>query len=319
MNKNDTIYIAGASGLVGSAFVRRMKKKGYKNLITDRVELFDRESIDNFFWDNRDIDTVIMCAAKVGGIGANSRSNFNFLCDNLDMEVNLIRSAYDNGIHNFLFLGSSCIYPKNTQLPIKPDQLLTSKLESTNEGYALAKICGIKMCQFIRKEFGFNYHSIMPCNLYGPNDNYDLENCHVLPALIRKVHECYVNKVKSIEIWGSGNPLREFLYSDDLADAGIMLMERNNQDEIPDIVNIGSSKEISIIDLLYTIIGVIKSYRREKWSPTVVCNTNMPDGVYSKIMDSSVIKSYGWEPVTSLAEGIKKTYEDTMANMYMSK
>jgi len=317
MEKTDKIFISGSTGLVGSAFVRRLKAKGYTNLLTDRIELLNRQEIDDYLFQNYDIHTIIMCAAKVGGIGANSRSNSTFLSENMQMELNLINSAADNGIKNFLFLGSSCIYPKNSKIPIKPDQLLSKKLEPTNEGYALAKICGIKLCQFLRRENGLNYHSIMPCNLYGPNDNYDLENCHVLPALIRKVHECYMNNVRTIELWGSGFPLREFLYSDDLADAGITILERENQKDIPDIVNIGSGKEISILDLAYTIIGVIKNYRKEKWSPEIICNTNMPDGVYSKLMDSSVIRSYGWIPMTKLANGIKKTYEDTMANMYV--
>lgn len=323
MNKNDTIYVAGASGLVGSAFVRRLKKHGYKNVLTDRVELFDTNEIDNYLIVNRP-KWIIMCAARVGGIGANSKSNHGFLTDNLQMELNLINGAYKRQIPNFLFLGSSCIYPKNSKTPIKPHQLLSDRLESTNEGYALAKICGIKLCQFIRREHGLSYHSIMPCNLYGPNDNYDLENCHVLPALIRKVHECYINNVRCFELWGTGSPLREFLYSDDLADAGIMLMERISLSKItneylPDIVNIGSGKEISILNLAYHVIDAIRECRHESWSPMIVCNTNKPDGVYSKLMDSSVIKDYGWKPVTSLTEGIRKTYKDTMADMYMSR
>ncbi len=323
MNKNDTIYVAGASGLVGSAFVRRLKKHGYKNVLTDRVELFDTNEIDNYLIVNRP-KWIIMCAARVGGIGANSRFNHGFLTDNLQVELNLINGALKRQIPNFLFLGSSCIYPKDSKTPIKPHQLLSDRLESTNEGYALAKICGIKLCQFIRREYGLSYHSIMPCNLYGPNDNYDLENCHVLPALIRKVHECYINNVKCFELWGTGNPLREFLYSDDLADAGIMLMERISLSKItreylPDIVNIGSGKEISILNLAYHVIDAIGECRNEKWSPMIVCDTNKPDGVYSKLMDSSVIRSYGWKPSISLSEGIRKTYKDTMANMCMTR
>ena len=316
MLKIDKIYVAGSTGLVGSAVVRRLKSHGYKNILTERVELFDPREIDNFLVVNRP-DTIIMCAARVGGIGANSKCNSGFLYDNLQMELNLINCARARQVPNFIFLGSSCIYPKDSKIPIKPDQLLSRKLEPTNEGYALAKICGIKLCEFIRREDGLNYHSVMPCNLYGPNDNYNLENCHVLPALIRKVHNCYKNNIISIELWGTGNPLREFLYSDDVADAIIKLMEKIPESKItreylPDIINVGSEKEISILNLLYTVIYTIREFTNADWSPMVVCDTNKPDGVYSKLMDSSFIKSLGWSQKISLEEGLRLTYKDVL-------
>lgn len=316
MLKMNKIYVAGSTGLVGSAVVRRLKSHGYKNILTERVELFDPREIDNFLVVNRP-DTIIMCAARVGGIGANSKCNSGFLYDNLQMELNLINCARARQVPNFIFLGSSCIYPKDSKIPIKPDQLLSRKLEPTNEGYALAKICGIKLCEFIRREDGLNYHSVMPCNLYGPNDNYNLENCHVLPALIRKVHNCYKNNIRSIELWGTGNPLREFLYSDDVADAIIKLMEKIPESKItreylPDIINVGSEKEISILNLLYTVIYTIREFTNADWSPMVVCDTNKPDGVYSKLMDSSFIKSLGWSQKISLEEGLRLTYKDVL-------
>jgi len=316
MKKTHKIYVAGSTGLVGSAVVRRLKAHGYKDILTERVELFDPVEIDNFLVVNRP-DTIIMCAARVGGIGANSKCNSGFLYDNLQMELNLINAARVRQVPNFIFLGSSCIYPKDSKIPIKPDQLLSRKLEPTNEGYALAKICGIKLCQFIRREDGLDYHSVMPCNLYGPNDNYDLENCHVLPALIRKVHDCYKNNIRCIELWGTGRPLREFLYSDDVADAIIKLMEKIPESKItreylPDIINVGSEKEISILNLLHTVIYTIREFTNASWSPMVVCDTNKPDGVYSKLMDSSFIKSLGWSQKTSLEEGLRLTYKDAL-------
>ena len=316
--KMDKIYVAGSTGLVGSAVVRRLKSHGYKNILTERVELFDPVEIDNFLVVNRP-DTIIMCAARVGGIGANSKCNSGFLYDNLQMELNLINAARARQVPNFIFLGSSCIYPKDSIMPITPNQLLSKKLEPTNEGYALAKICGIKLCEFIRREDGLNYHSVMPCNLYGPNDNYNLENCHVLPALIRKVHNCYKNNIRSIELWGTGNPLREFLYSDDVADAIITIMEKISLSKItreympiPDIINVGSGNQIAIINLLYQIINTIKNYRKENWTPTIILDKNKPDGVYSKLMDSSEIKSYGWFQKISLEEGLRLTYKDAL-------
>ena len=314
MKTTDKIYVAGATGLVGSAVVRKLKEHGYKNILTDRIELFDKNAIDNYLVVHRP-EAIIMCAARVGGILANSRCNSGFLIDNLQMELNLIEIAKNRLIPNFIFLGSSCIYPKDTETPIEPNQLLSSKLEPTNEGYALAKICGIKLCQFIRREYGLNYHSVMPCNLYGPNDNYNLETCHVLPALIKKVHNCYKNNIRTIDLWGTGNSLREFLYSDDVGNAIITVLERISTmgiEDVPDIINIGSQKEISIINLLYSIINVIKNYNEINWSPEIICDTEKPEGVYSKLMNSSVIRSYGWSPKIDLEEGLKRTYVDAL-------
>ena len=314
MKTTDKIYVAGATGLVGSAVVRKLKEHGYENILTDRIELFDKNAIDNYLVVHRP-EAIIMCAARVGGILANSRCNSGFLIDNLQMELNLIEIAKNRLIPNFIFLGSSCIYPKDTETPIDPDQLLSSKLEPTNEGYALAKICGIKLCQFIRREYGLNYHSVMPCNLYGPNDNYNLETCHVLPALIKKVHNCYKNNIRTIDLWGTGNSLREFLYSDDVGNAIITVLERISTmgiEDVPDIINIGSQKEISIINLLYSIINVIKNYNEINWSPEIICDTEKPEGVYSKLMNSSVIRSYGWSPKIDLEEGLKRTYVDAL-------
>ena len=314
MKTTDKIYVAGATGLVGSAVVRKLKEHGYENILTDRIELFDKNAIDNYLVVHRP-EAIIMCAARVGGILANSRCNSGFLIDNLQMELNLIEIAKNRLIPNFIFLGSSCIYPKDTETPIEPNQLLSSKLEPTNEGYALAKICGIKLCQFIRREYGLNYHSVMPCNLYGPNDNYNLETCHVLPALIKKVHNCYKNNIRTIDLWGTGNSLREFLYSDDVGNAIITVLERISTmgiEDVPDIINIGSQKEISIINLLYSIINVIKNYNEINWSPEIICDTEKPEGVYSKLMNSSVIRSYGWSPKIDLEEGLKRTYVDAL-------
>ena len=314
MKTTDKIYVAGATGLVGSAVVRKLREHGYENILTDRIELFDKNAIDNYLVVHRP-EAIIMCAARVGGILANSRCNSGFLIDNLQMELNLIEIAKNRLIPNFIFLGSSCIYPKDTETPIEPNQLLSSKLEPTNEGYALAKICGIKLCQFIRREYGLNYHSVMPCNLYGPNDNYNLETCHVLPALIKKVHNCYKNNIRTIDLWGTGNSLREFLYSDDVGNAIITVLERISTmgiEDVPDIINIGSQKEISIINLLYSIINVIKNYNEINWSPEIICDTEKPEGVYSKLMNSSVIRSYGWSPKIDLEEGLKRTYVDAL-------
>lgn len=302
MELTSKIYVAGHNGLVGSAMFRKLKEKGYENLTyrTSReLDLRDRQQVDAFFEEEKP-DYVFLAAAKVGGIIANNTYPADFIRDNLLIQSNVIDAAYRNEVKKLLFLGSTCIYPKFAPQPMPEDSLLTGELEPTNESYAIAKIAGIKMCQAYNKQYGTNFISVMPTNLYGPNDNFDLETSHVLPALIRKFHEAKWNQSKSVEVWGTGSPKREFLYSEDLADACVYLMNHYSESEI---VNVGVGKDISIKELAEKIKEVV-GYEGE-----IVFNTSKPDGTPRKLVDVSKIQHLGWEASTSLNEGLVKTYE----------
>ena len=303
MNKNTKIYISGHRGMVGSAIRRKLEAEGYSNLVfrtSSQLDLRDQYAVKSFF-ESEKPEYVFMAAAKVGGIMANSSYKAYFLYDNLMIQTNVIHESYKSGAKKLLFLGSSCIYPKHCPQPMKEEYLLTGPLEETNDTYAIAKISGIKMCQAYREQYGCNFISVMPTNLYGPNDNYDLENSHVLPALIRKFHEAKVENKPSVTIWGTGSPLREFLHADDLADACLFLM--NNYDEA-DHINVGVSKEISIKNLALLIKDKVGFEGKLEF------DTSKPDGTPRKMMDSSKIYSLGWKPSITLDEGLTRTISD---------
>jgi len=303
MEKNSKIYIAGHNGMVGSAIHRKLNHEGFRNIIFkdfSELDLTNQNSVYQFF-ENEKPEYVILAAAKVGGIHANNTYRAEFLFQNLMIEANIIHAAHQVGVKKLLFLGSSCIYPKMAPQPLKEEYLLSGFLESTNEPYAIAKIAGIKLCESYRDQYGDNFISVMPTNLYGPNDNYDLKNSHVLPALIRKFHEAKINNLPQVEIWGSGTPLREFLYVDDLADACYFLMQNYND---KGFVNIGSGKEITIKDLALLIKDSIQ-YKGE-----LKFNASMPDGTPRKLLDVSKLNSLGWKYKTDLNEGIKLAYTD---------
>jgi len=303
MNKNCKIYIAGHRGMVGSGVKRKFEAEGYHNIITrtsSELDLRNQAAVKLFF-EMEQPDYVIIAAAKVGGIQANNIYRAEFLYDNLMIQNNLIHSAYETKVTKLLFLGSSCIYPKLANQPMKEADLLTGLLEPTNEPYAIAKITGIKMCEAYRDQYACNYISAMPTNLYGPNDNYNLENSHVLPALIRKFHEAKIQETPSVVMWGTGTPLREFLHVDDLAEACYFLMQNYNEKQF---VNVGSSREISIKDLAYIIKDVV-GYNGE-----IVHDLEKPDGTPRKLMDNGIIRSFGWAPKIGLEEGIRSTYEN---------
>ena len=303
MNKDSKIYVAGHRGLVGSAIVRNLMKKGFKNIIYrthNELDLTNQIEVRKFF-EYEKPEYVFLAAAKVGGINANNTYPADFIYDNLMIQNNVIKAAHDFKVKKLLFLGSTCIYPKMAPQPIKEEYLLTGALEETNEAYAVAKIAGLEMCKFFKRQYGDNFISCMPTNLYGPNDNYDLNNSHVLPALIRKFHEAKVNNLDTVEIWGTGTPLREFLYVDDMADACVFLMENYNGEQH---VNIGTGEEISIKQLAETVKEVIG------FKGKIVFNANMPDGTPRKLTNIDKIKELGWCYNTELVEGIRKTYCD---------
>jgi GDP-L-fucose synthase len=303
MNKESKIYVAGHRGMVGSAIVRRLTELGYTNLILKtrkELDLTNQFQVNHFFHFERP-EYVFLAAAKVGGIGANNEFRADFIYENLIIQSNVIKASHNTGVKKLLFLGSSCIYPKLCTQPIKEEYLLTGLLEPTNDAYAIAKISGIKMCQDFNKQYGTNYISVMPTNLYGPNDNYDLNNSHVLPALIRKFHDAKVEGKEKVEIWGTGSPMREFLYVDDLAEACVYLMNNYNESEI---VNIGTGEDITIKDLANLVKEVVG------FSGDIYFNTDMPDGTPKKLLDVNRIKGLGWTYKTSLKEGIQKTYAD---------
>jgi GDP-L-fucose synthase len=307
MHKNDRIFVAGHRGLVGSAIVRKLEVEGYQQIVTrtrKELDLRDKLAVEQFF-QREDIDIVFLAAAKVGGIVANRDYPADFLTDNLLIQTNVITSAHQAGVKKLLFLGSTCIYPKLAPQPMKEEDLLTGELESTNEPYAIAKIAGIKMCQAYNRQYGTNYISVMPTNLYGSHDNFDLETSHVLPALIRKCHEAKIKNLPSIEVWGTGKPRREFLYSDDLADACVYLMKTYSGN---DIVNIGVGKDISIADLVEEIKKVVG------YEGDVVYNTSRPDGTPRKLVDVTKVHSLGWEASTSLDEGLRQAYHWYLEN-----
>jgi GDP-L-fucose synthase len=303
MRKDEKIYIAGHRGMVGSAIHRKLVSEGYTNIVyrsSKELDLRDQKSVEEFFKAEKP-DYVFLAAAKVGGIVANNTYRADFLYENLQLQNNVIHQSYLNGVKKLMFLGSSCIYPKLAPQPLKESYLLTGVLEPTNEPYAIAKIAGIKMCEAYRAQYGCNFISVMPTNLYGINDNYHPQNSHVLPALIRKFHEAKVNNLESVEIWGTGSPLREFLFSDDLADACYFLM--NNYDE-SGFINIGVGHDLSIKDLALLIKDTI-GYTGE-----LRFDTTKPDGTPRKLMDVSRLHELGWKHKIELEEGIKLAYAD---------
>ena len=302
METNAKIYVAGHSGLVGSAIVRALKNQGYTNLVLKSSKELDlcRQTDVEAFFETTKPDYVFLAAAKVGGIHANNTYRASFLYDNLMIEANVIHSAYKTGVKKLLFLGSSCIYPKLCPQPMQEQHLLTGFLEPTNEPYAIAKIAGLKLCENYCRQYGVNYISAMPTNLYGLNDNFDLANSHVLPALMRKFHEAKLAHQPTVEVWGSGTPLREFLYVDDLAEGLLFLMDNYSG---VDFVNIGTGQEVSTKDLALMIQTAV-DYKGE-----IVFDSSKPDGTPRKLMDVSKLKDLGWQAQTSLQEGITKTYD----------
>lgn len=302
LKKDEKIYVAGHRGLVGSAIVRKLQENGYTNLIfrsSNDLDLRDKFQVDQFFEEEKP-EYVFLAAAKVGGIVANNNYPADFIRDNLLIQTNVIDASYRYSAKKLLFLGSTCIYPKFAPQPMKEESLLTGVLEPTNEPYAIAKIAGIKMCESYNRQYGTNFISVMPTNLYGPNDNFDLETSHVLPALIRKFHEAKVNKVQSVEVWGTGKPRREFLYSDDLADAVIYLMNHYNGNQF---VNIGVGKDISIKELAEKIKTVVG------FENDIIFNSDKPDGTPRKLVDVTKINELGWQASTSLDDGLIKAYD----------
>jgi GDP-L-fucose synthase len=308
MEKNAKIYVAGHRGMVGSALVRRLQSEGYDNLIvrtSGDLDLRNQQAVADFFASEKP-EYVFLAAAKVGGIMANNIYRADFLYENLQIQNNVIHSSFVTGVKKLMFLGSSCIYPKMAPQPLKEDALLTGPLEYTNEPYAIAKITGIKMCESYRKQYGCNYISVMPTNLYGPNDNYDLNNSHVLPAMIRKFHEAKVEGKPFVELWGTGSPLREFLHADDLADACVYLMKTYDEEQF---VNIGVGEDISIKNLAELIQATVGYEGELRW------NTDKPDGTPRKLMDVSRLHSMGWKHRYTLEEGIKLTYQDFLSKV----
>ncbi|MEQ8154224.1 MAG: GDP-L-fucose synthase [Clostridiaceae bacterium] len=301
MNIDSKIYVAGHRGLVGSAIVRNLKEKGYNNIIYrthSELDLTSQEAIKRFFEAEKP-EYVFLAAAKVGGINANNIYPADFIYENLIIECNVIKAAHDFSVKKLLFLGSSCIYPKLAPQPIKEEYLLTGPLETTNEAYAVAKIAGLEMCRFFKRQYGDNFISCMPTNLYGPNDNFDLNNSHVLPALIRKFHEAKINNSSTVEVWGSGKPLREFLYVDDMADACVFLMENYDGEEH---VNIGTGEEVSIGGLANLVKDVV-GYKGD-----IVFNSHMPDGTPRKLNNVSKLNGLGWTHKVDIESGLKKAY-----------
>ncbi|MDB5200778.1 MAG: GDP-fucose synthetase [Ferruginibacter sp.] len=309
MNVTDKIYVAGHTGLVGSALVRLLQKKGYQDIITKssaELDLRDQLAVRSFF-EEESPDYVFLAAAKVGGIMANQTYPADFIFDNLAIQNNIIHSAYLFNVKKLLFLGSSCIYPKQAPQPIREDYLMTGFLEPTNEPYAIAKIAGIKMCQAFHRQFGTRFISVMPTNLYGPGDNYHLQNAHVLPALIRKFHEAKTTGNTSVTIWGTGSPRREFLHVDDAADACYFLMQHY---ESPEIINIGSGEDHTIREMAIQIKKITG------FKGTLIFDETKPDGTPRKLLDVEKINTLGWKSSIDLAEGLEHTYEDFSSNYH---
>ena len=303
MNNNDVIYIAGHRGLVGGAILNFLKAKGFNNIITKtskELDLRDRSAVNNFFSNNK-IDYIFLAAAKVGGISANNKYKADFIYDNLTIQSNIIHQSYLSGIKKLLFLGSSCIYPKDSIQPIKEEFLLTGRLEPTNEPYAIAKIAGIKMCDAYRYQYNCNFISVMPTNLYGINDNFNLETCHVLPALIRKFYEAKLENKKHVVVWGDGTPKREFMHVDDCAEACFFIME--NYDE-PGVVNIGTGKDHSIKEIAEKIKNIFQ------YNGDIIFDTEKPNGMKRKLLDVSKINSLGWSSSIDLDSGLKNVCDN---------
>lgn len=303
MNSNSKIYIAGHRGMVGSAILRNLQKKGFTNFVlktSSELDLRNQKQVSDFFATEKP-DYVFLAAAKVGGIQANNVYRADFLYENLMIQNNVIHSAYENKVSKLMFLGSSCIYPKLAPQPLKEEYLLSGYLEDTNEPYAIAKIAGIKLCESYRRQYGCNFISVMPTNLYGPNDNYNLNNSHVLPALIRKFHEAKENKLASVEMWGTGSPLREFLHAEDLGDACVYLMQNYEGEQH---VNIGTGVDLSIKDLALLIKKIVG------FDGNITHDLSKPDGTPRKLMDVSFLHTLGWKHKIDLEAGIRSVYED---------
>lgn len=307
MEKTSKIYIAGHRGMVGSAIHRKLQQEGYANIVvktSEELDLRNQWAVEKFF-EKEKPEYVFLAAAKVGGILANNTYRAEFLYDNLMIQSNVIHSSYKYGVKKLLFLGSSCIYPKMCPQPMKEEYLLSGYLEPTNEPYAIAKIAGIKMCEAYRDQYHCNFISAMPTNLYGPNDNYDLNNSHVLPALIRKFHEAKIKKEPHVIVWGTGTPRRELMHVDDLADACLFLMKNYNEKKF---VNVGTGKDISIAELAHRVKDIVG------YKGNIVFDTSKPDGTPQKLLDLTYIHSLGWKHKIELEEGIKMTYEDFLKN-----
>lgn len=305
MNKDGKVYVAGHRGMVGSALVRKLQASGFNNIITrtsGELNLTNQQAVADFFAAEKP-DYVILAAAKVGGILANNTYRGQFIYENLMIQNNVIHQSYVNGVKKLLFLGSSCIYPKMAPQPLKEDYLLTGTLEATNEPYAIAKIAGIKMCEAYRSQYGCNFISAMPTNLYGPNDNYDLHNSHVLPALIRKFHTAKVNGAATVEIWGSGTPRREFLHVDDLADACFYLLQNYDGEQL---VNVGSGVDVTILELAHLVKKIVG------FTGEIKMDATKPDGTPRKLMDVSKLAQVGWTYKISLEEGIASVYKEVL-------
>ena len=312
MNKDAKIYVAGHRGLVGSAIVRNLESKGYSNIIGrthSELDLCDQVAVRNFF-ETEKPEYVVLAAAKVGGINANNTTPADFAYINMQIQCNVIKAAHDFGVKKLLFLGSTCIYPKMAPQPIPEDALLTGPLEVTNEAYAIAKISGLEMCKFFKRQYGDDFISCMPTNLYGPHDNYDLNNSHVMPAMIRKFHEAKVNNAPTVELWGTGSPLREFLYVDDMADACVFLLENYSGEQH---VNIGTGKEVSIKQLAETVRDTV-GFKGE-----IVWNKDMPDGTPRKLTDVTKLHGLGWTHKVDLEEGVKLAYNWFAENIENAK
>lgn len=302
MNRKDKIFVAGSDGLVGSAITKQLREAGYNNLVLPLypgLDLKKQVEVNDFFAKERP-DYVFLAAAKVGGIKANNTYRGEFIYDNLAIEINVIEAAKQYGVKRLLFLGSSCIYPRDCPQPMKEEYLLTGPLEKTNEPYAIAKIAGLKMCEAYNDQYGTKFVSVMPTNLYGPNDNFDLESSHVLPALLRKVHEAKQANAKSVVVWGTGAPKREFLYVDDLADACLFIM---NKEEFKGLINIGSGNEVTIKELAETIFKVVG------FEGEIMFDASKPDGTPRKLLDATKLNQLGWQASINLEQGLQKTYQ----------
>jgi len=308
IRSNDKIFVAGHNGLVGSAVVRLLKKKNYKNIITrsrKSLNLFDQKKV-NLFLKKEKPKLVIISAAKVGGIKANNNFSADFITENLQIQTNLIHGCHVNDINDIIFLGSSCVYPKNCQLPIKESYLLSGKLEDTNESYAIAKIAGIKMCESYNKQYQRKYISLMPTNTFGPGDNYNLESSHFIPAILRKLYQANINKNKYINLWGTGKPKREIIYVDDLAEAIIFFINKKTKHSL---INIGTSKEYSIKQIANKIVKILNFKIKIKFD-----NNSKFDGVKSKVLNINIAKNYGWKPKIKFEKAIIETYKDLVKN-----
>jgi GDP-L-fucose synthase len=308
IKKDDKIFVTGHNGLVGSAVLRALQKKKFKNIITinrNDLDLFDQKKV-NLFLKKKKPKVVIISAAKVGGIKANNNYRADFIRENLQIQINLIHGCHINNIDKIIFLGSSCVYPKDCNLPIKENYLLTGKLEETNEPYAIAKIAGIKMCESYNRQYGRRYISLMPTNTFGPGDNYNLENSHFIPAILRKLYEAKINNKKYINLWGTGKPKREIIYVDDLAEAIIFFLNKKIKHNL---INIGTSKEYSIKEIANQIIKILNLNIKIKFN-----NNPKYDGIQSKILDTNVASKYGWTPKIKFEEAIIKTYQDLVRN-----